>query len=337
MSGLRLDAGQAGRAMSAGQFLIGDDAVAREPSTRSHRCRSEAIPTTRATQRGPCTRADAVVVLDRDHPDPDPEGHAERRIAVDPRTVRRAGTGTNARPADPARRRRWTEPGARPISSAAMPWICSSTPGTNRSRAGSRATSPPSCPTAHRSLIGSSTPVRDLDLFMAPRRPAADLDRARPAAHRREPRRQRDRRPGRHDARSRGRQPRTDVRTASATCPSCTTRARSSWSSTLGVDAVLRRARRTGRPDLLDARSTPRCRSTTACSRRRIPASIRPAVPRPHWAHGRVERAGDLSPRLERAAEEGGVQVVEVAIDAERDRVRRAELRAAVSAALSDR
>jgi hypothetical protein len=40
---------------------------------------------------------------------------------------------------------------------------------------------------------------------------------------------------------------------------------------------------------------------------------------------------------LERAARDGGVQVVEVAIDAERDRVRRAELRAAVSAALADR
>ena len=44
-----------------------------------------------------------------------------------------------------------------------------------------------------------------------------------------------------------------------------------------------------------------------------------------------------LIPALERAARDGGVQVVEVPIDAERDRARRAELRAAVTAALSGR
>ena len=82
LSGLRLDASDAGRALAAGQLLIGD-------ATWFARHRPEVVlqvggtPTTRANQ-ALVAAADALVVLDRDHLDPDPNGLAERRIAVDP-------------------------------------------------------------------------------------------------------------------------------------------------------------------------------------------------------------------------------------------------------------
>jgi 2-succinyl-5-enolpyruvyl-6-hydroxy-3-cyclohexene-1-carboxylate synthase len=52
--------------------------------------------------------------------------------------------------------------------------------------------------------------------------------------------------------------------------------------------------------------------------------------------HMRVERAGELTPAVASASAAGGLQVVQVMIDAERDRARRAEIRAAVAAALAD-
>ena len=42
-----------------------------------------ATPTTRASQALAASAA-TLIVLDRDHLDPDPDGRAERRIAVDP-------------------------------------------------------------------------------------------------------------------------------------------------------------------------------------------------------------------------------------------------------------
>jgi 2-succinyl-5-enolpyruvyl-6-hydroxy-3-cyclohexene-1-carboxylate synthase len=51
--------------------------------------------------------------------------------------------------------------------------------------------------------------------------------------------------------------------------------------------------------------------------------------------HIRVNRSSDLVPALDAAAAVGGLQVVQVAIDADRDRARRAELRAAVDAAIA--
>jgi 2-succinyl-5-enolpyruvyl-6-hydroxy-3-cyclohexene-1-carboxylate synthase len=50
--------------------------------------------------------------------------------------------------------------------------------------------------------------------------------------------------------------------------------------------------------------------------------------------HTRVQRSSELVPALDAAAAAGGVQVVQVAIDADRDRAQRVELREAVDAAL---
>ena len=52
--------------------------------------------------------------------------------------------------------------------------------------------------------------------------------------------------------------------------------------------------------------------------------------------HERVDRASDLTPALDRAAGDGGVRVVEVAVDAELGFRRRGELREAVDRALED-
>jgi 2-succinyl-5-enolpyruvyl-6-hydroxy-3-cyclohexene-1-carboxylate synthase len=51
--------------------------------------------------------------------------------------------------------------------------------------------------------------------------------------------------------------------------------------------------------------------------------------------HTRVERSSELVPTLDAAAAAGGLQVVQVSIDADRDRVRRAELHEAVNAAIA--
>jgi 2-succinyl-5-enolpyruvyl-6-hydroxy-3-cyclohexene-1-carboxylate synthase len=51
--------------------------------------------------------------------------------------------------------------------------------------------------------------------------------------------------------------------------------------------------------------------------------------------HTRVERSSALVPALDAAAAAGGLQVVQVSIDADRDRVRRAELHEAVNAAIA--
>ena len=51
--------------------------------------------------------------------------------------------------------------------------------------------------------------------------------------------------------------------------------------------------------------------------------------------HTRVERSSELVPALDAAAVAGGLQVVHVAIDADRDRARRAELHGAVDAAIA--
>jgi 2-succinyl-5-enolpyruvyl-6-hydroxy-3-cyclohexene-1-carboxylate synthase len=50
--------------------------------------------------------------------------------------------------------------------------------------------------------------------------------------------------------------------------------------------------------------------------------------------HSRVERSSAFVPTLRDAAAAGGVQIIQVEIDAERDRARRAELETAAAAAI---
>ena len=170
LSGLRLDASSAGRSLAAGQWLAGDAAwlAAHRPEVV---LQVGASPTTRATQ-ALLGSAEAVVVLDRDHLDPDPDGRAERRMRVDPELFAavawdEAEAGHRPPPADPAWAEAWR--GADLLARAAVDrtidaWSEPFEGRVARDLAGF-------VPHGSVFCVGSSTPVRDLDAYMAPRRP----------------------------------------------------------------------------------------------------------------------------------------------------------------------
>jgi 2-succinyl-5-enolpyruvyl-6-hydroxy-3-cyclohexene-1-carboxylate synthase len=170
LSGLRLNAGGAGRALGAGQFLVGDPAWL-------DRHRPEVVlqvgarPTTRATE-ALVAAADALVVLDHEHLDPDPLGRAERRIKVDPERFAaiawdRASADDRPAVADPTWLDAWRD--ADLLAHAAVDRILD---GWEESFEGRIARDLASfVPNGAVLAVGSSTPVRDLDVFMAPRRP----------------------------------------------------------------------------------------------------------------------------------------------------------------------
>jgi 2-succinyl-5-enolpyruvyl-6-hydroxy-3-cyclohexene-1-carboxylate synthase len=330
LSGLRLDASRAGRALATGQLLIGDESwLARH--TPDVVLQVGAAPTTRATQRL-VANADAVVVLDRDHLDPDPNGVAERRIAADPEAFaalawdRHEGLGI-ARPdgwPDVWRRTDlrvhtavdrlldgWDEPFegrvARDVASFAP----------------------------HGSVlwVGSSMPVRDLDAFMAPRRPPRiwnpdDLLRVmgnRGAS-------------GIDGAVSTilgvGR---ADVGPTYALIGDVTFLADAGsllWAGTSGPDVVLVVVNNGGGQifSLLDQAGLPELDALFVTPHT---SDIRGLCAAARVGHRHVDQARDLVPALERAAHAGGVQVVEVTTDPELERRRRAEVRDVVAATLA--
>jgi 2-succinyl-5-enolpyruvyl-6-hydroxy-3-cyclohexene-1-carboxylate synthase len=167
LSGLRLDASSAGRALAAGQQLIGDDAwLAR------HRAevvlQVGATPTTRATQRL-VAETDALVVLDRDHPDPDPDGIADQRIAVDPEAF--AARAWDQRETTIARPKGWLDTWRRADLRvhAAIDRLLD---GWEHPFEGRIARDVGRfVPRGGVLWTGSSMPVRDVDAYLAPRRP----------------------------------------------------------------------------------------------------------------------------------------------------------------------
>jgi 2-succinyl-5-enolpyruvyl-6-hydroxy-3-cyclohexene-1-carboxylate synthase len=170
LSGLRLDASDAGRALAAGQWLIGDEAwLARHRPEIA--LQVGAASTTRATQ-ALIAAAGASVVLDHDHLDPDPAHRAERRILVDPELFAAvacdaAGTGGMPRPSDPAWLAAWHA--ADLVARAEVDrridaWDEPFEGRVARDLAGF-------VPHGAVLCVGSSTPVRDLDAYMALRRP----------------------------------------------------------------------------------------------------------------------------------------------------------------------
>ena len=333
LSGLRLDAGGAGRALAAGQLLIGDAGW-----LGTHRpevlLQVGATPTTRATQRL-AAESDALVVLDREHLNPDPEGHAERRIGVDPERFAALA---------------WDERGTRSIETTVHSWADAWREADLVARhsvdllldawdepfEGRVARDVASfLPHGASLVVGSSTPVRDLDLFMTPRRPpriwtAPDLLRV----------------IGNRGASGIDGLVATTLGVAAGS-PGPTFALLGDlsflydassllWSSRLGVDAVFVVLANGGGQifSMLDQASLPEREALFTTPH---PASIEALCVAAHAGHAWVERAGELVPALERAARTGGVQVVEVTIDAERDRARRADLRSAVSTALAGR
>ena len=332
-SGLRLDASDAGRALGAGQFLIADDGW----GTR-HRpevvLQVGATPTTRATQQL-VADADNLIVLDDLHLDPDPTRRATHRIELQPewfaattwdqreqfRVTTVDGSWLESwRAADLVARAtidreldHWEEPFEGRVARDVASFL----------------------PHGATLVIGSSTPVRDLDLFMAPRRPpriwnAPDLLRV----------------IGNRGASG------IDGLVSTALGAAMGSRGPTVallgdlsflydagallWSPRLGVDAVFVVLANGGGQifSMLDQASLPEFEELFLTPH---PASIAKVSEAAGAGYELVARAADLTTALERAIRDGGVQVIEVEIDAERDRARRAELRDRVSEALSSR
>jgi 2-succinyl-5-enolpyruvyl-6-hydroxy-3-cyclohexene-1-carboxylate synthase len=332
VSGLRLDAGDAGRALAAGQFLIDGDRLER------HRpdvvLQVGATPTTRATQ-ALVAAADTLVVLDRDHLDPDPAARAERRISVDPelfasmawdaRDELSGGSTSGAwldgwRAADLVARAtvdreldRWEEPFEGRVARDVASFL----------------------PHGATLVVGSSTPVRDLDVFMAPRSPpriwnAPDLLRV----------------IGNRGASGIDGLVSTTLGVAAGS-PGPTVALLGDlsflydagallWSSRLGVDAVFVVLANGGGQifSMLDQALLPEFDELFLTPH---PASIAKVSEAADTGYHSVVRASDLTTALEHAIRDGGVQIIEVTIDPERDRARRAELRERVHATLASR
>ena len=335
LSGLRLDAGEAGRSLAAGQQLAGDPAW-RERHRPEVVLQAGATPTTRATQ-ALVADAETLVVLDRDHLDPDPAGRAERRIAVDPELFAalawdRAEGGDAPAAADAGWLDAWRE--ADLVAHAAVDraldrWEEPTEPRVARDVAAF-------VPNGGLLAVGSSTPVRDLDAYMAPRRPprvwhGGDLVRV--IANR--------------GASGIDGMVSTVLGAAAATDRPVYallgdltflhdaggllwTGARPDLHAVLVVIAndggrIFSMLPPHGLPEFEPLFATP------------PPVAIGDVCATARVGHVRVETSGALVPALGEAAGRGGVQVVEVAVDAESGLARREELRASVADAIADR
>jgi len=334
LSGLRLDASSAGRSLAAGQWLAGDAAwlAAHRPELV---LQVGASPTTRATQ-ALLGSADAVVVLDRDHLDPDPDRRAERRVRVDPELFAavawdEAEAGNRPPPADPAWADAWR--GADLLARAAVDrtidaWSEPFEGRIARDLAGF-------LPHGSVFCVGSSSPVRDLDAYMAPRRPPRiwnPTDLVRFVANRG----------------ASGIDGFVSTTLGAAAADVGPTYALLGdltflydagallWSARRGAPAVLVVLRNGGGEifSLLAQRELPEHRELFVTPHTTDLGAVCAAA---GAGHERVDRATAFLPAVERAAREGGVGVVEVVVDPELNRTRRGEVRAAVEDTLRAR
>jgi 2-succinyl-5-enolpyruvyl-6-hydroxy-3-cyclohexene-1-carboxylate synthase len=315
--------------LAAGGFLVGNpDWLAR------HRpdvvLQIGATPTTRASQ-SLVASAGEVVILDADHPDPDPEGRATRRIPQAPEAF--AATAwdlfADARPSPPDG---WADAwrSADLLARAAADRLLDAWDEPFEGRIARDVAA--FVPKGGGLFVGSSAPVRDLDAYMTPRRPprvwtTADLVRfvanrgasgidgsistalGVAAAH-----------PGTYALLG----DLAFIYDAGALL----------WSARRGVDAVLVVIRNGGGHifSLLPQRALPEHRDLFVTPHDLDLATICAAAGAPHES---VEHAGDVQPALERAAQAAGVAVVEVVVDPDLNRARRDEVRDATRAALA--
>ena len=331
LSGLRLDAGGAGRALGAGQLLVGDPEW-----LERHRpdvvLQVGATPTTRTTQA--LVAGSSLVVLDRMHLDPDPERTAERRILVEPELFAATAWDAHAdeRPATPdGWLGAWRQ--ADLLARASVdrtldPWV---EPFEGRVARDLAAFLP------HGAIlcIGSSSPVRDLDIFMAPRRPprvwtAGDLLRV----------------VGNRGAS--GIDGFVSTALGIAVADAGPTYALMGdltflhdagallWSRPDQIDLVVVVLANGGGElfSLLPQRALPELRELFLTPHRVDLAALCVAA---GVGHERVLRSHELLLAVQRAARAGGIRVVEVTIDPELGRERRAEVLAAVARTLSER
>jgi len=331
LSGLRLDAGRAGRALASGQFLLGDEAWL-DTQRPEVVLQVGAAPTTRATQRL-VAAAGHLAVLDRHHLDPDPVGHAERRLPADPERFAAAAwderTAIDA--ADPAWSAAWRA--ADLVARTAVDRTLDAWEEPFEGRVARDVAA--FLPHGATLVIGNSTPVRDLDAFMAPRRPprvwtTRDLL---------------------HVIGNRGASGIDGLVSTALGVAAADDRPTVAllgdlsflhdagallWSRRLEVAAVFVVVSNGGGQifAMLDQAPLPELEELFVTPH---PAAIAGVCAAAGASHQLVARAADLPAMLERALRAGGVQVVEVPIDAARDRARRASLREVVRDALSRR
>ena len=333
MSCLRLDASDAGRALAAGQFLAGDAGW-----LERHRpevvLQVGAAPTTRATQ-ALVGGTDALVVLDRDHLDPDPEHRAARRIVVDPELF--AAVAWDAHKEGPALPRPdgWQDEW-RAADLVARATVDRLLDGFDEPFEGRVARDLGSfLPDGATLFAGSSTPIRDLDAYLAPRRPPRlwnPEDLVRVIANR-------------GASGIDGAVATTLGAAAAADGPTYALVGELTflydagsllWSARRGHDAVFVVLANGGGQifSLLDQARLPELEELFLTPHPVEVAALCAAAGTPHR---QVRRAAELAPALARAAREGGVQVVEVVIDPVLQRDRRAVVRAAVAETLAAR
>ena len=330
LSGLRLDASGAGRALATGQLLVADPAWRAQHSPEVV-LQVGATPTTRATQRL-VAAAETVVVLDRDHLDPDPNGIAERRIAVDPETF--AALAWDRRDALPP-----THPGGwsdawRRADLRVHAAVDRLLDGWEEPFEGRVARDLGAfVPRGGVLWTGSSMPVRDLDTFLAPRRPPriwnpTDLMRVM----------------GNRGASGIDGSVATifgvaaaDIGPTYALVGDVTFLVDVGtllWAGSSGPDVVIVVVANGGGQifSTLDQAALPELEELFVTPH---PAEIGAVCAAAGVGHRLVERSRDLVPALEQAARAGGVQVVEVMTDPALQRRRRAELREGVAATLA--
>jgi len=328
LSGLRLDAGEAGRALSAGQFLVGypDWLERHRPEVV---LQAGATPTTRASQ-ALVAAAQTLLVLDRDHLDPDPLHRAERRIHTHPELFAalawdRASAGEPPIRTAPAWDDAWRE--ADLVARAGVDRLLDSwdEPFEGRVTRDLAAFLPMDAILA----VGSSSPVRDLDAFMAPRRPPriwAEGDLVRFVSNRGA----------------------SGIDGFVSTVLGAAAAGQGPVYALMGdltflhdVGGLLWSARRDDLHAVLVVLSNGGGQIFSLLPQRDLPEfEALFATPPPvdiGAGHTRVERSGDLPLALERAARDGGARVVEVTIDPELALERRGAVRTAVAEALAKR
>lgn len=330
LSGLRLDASDAGRALAAGQFLA-SDAAWRERHRPEVVLQIGATPTTRATQ-AVVAAADEVVVLDHGHLDPDPGGRADRRIEADPELFAAIAWDAPRPPVtDPTWLETWRT--ADLVARAAVDRLLDRWDEPFEGRVARDVGA--FVPNGGVVCVGSSTPVRDLDAYLAPRRPPRiwnEGDLVRFVANR--------------GASGIDGFVSTVLGTAVADVgPVYALMGDLTflhdaggllWGARRGHDAVLVVLANGGGEifSLLPQHDLPEHRDLFVTPHGLDLGEVAAAA---GAGHERVTRARHLAPALERAAKAGGVHMVEVAIDARRDRERRRQIAEAVAGALADR
>jgi 2-succinyl-5-enolpyruvyl-6-hydroxy-3-cyclohexene-1-carboxylate synthase len=332
LSGLRLDASDAGRALAAGQFLAGDAdwLAAHRPEAA---LQVGAAPTSRATA-AVVAAAEHLVILDRGHLDPDVGARAERRIDEDPEAFAAFAWDTyaDARPAAPDG---WADAWrtADLVARAAVDRLLDAWEEPFEGRIAREIGA--FVPNGGVLCVGSSTPVRDLDSYLTPRRPprmwhAGDLVRV---------------------VANRGASgidgfvstalgvAAGDVGPTYALMGDLTflhDAGALRWSGRRGHDAVLVVVSNGGGEifSLLPQRDLPEHRDLFVTPHGVDIGAVCAAA---GVMHERVERAADLAPALERAGRAGGVRVVEVVVDPALNLARRDQVREAVRSALARR